>query len=182
MLKTVLVFVDMQMTLTCTLHIHYCDPFHISAWFQSVLESVQRCHSAHVLWQLSLFFVLVGFPGYSSSASETDSASLADVHVSSTSFDRDRRPGHLRTRTDGSLYSQMRLSLMLAVQSKRSSWSWTGTLFCCVLRRCNSHPLITATLNTQKKIQQYQSLWSDISISNRSTRPLCSLYSYYGWA
>src|SRR6218665_1109283 len=110
----------------------------------------------------SLF--LVGFPGYSSSASETDSASLADVPVSSTSFDRDRRPAHLLTRTGGSLYSQMRLSLMLAVKGKRSSWSWTGTLFCCVLRRCNSHPLTTATLSPQTKIQQYQSLWSEISI------------------
>jgi len=100
----------------------------------------------------SLF--LVGFPGYSSSASETDSTSLADLPVSSTSFDRDRRPRHLRTRTGGSLYSQMRLSLMLAVKSKRSSWSWNSTLFCCVLRQCNSYPLTTATLSTQKKIQQ----------------------------
>src|SRR6218665_494663 len=124
----------------------------------------------------SLF--LVGSPGYSSSASETDSASLADVPVSSTSFDRDRRPGHLHTRTGCSLYPQMRLSLMLAVKPKRSSWYWTGTLFCCVLWRYNSHPLTTATLSTQNKIQQYQSLWSDISISNRSTRPLCLLYSY----
>jgi len=85
---------------------------------------------------------------------------------------------------DGSLYSQVRLSLMLAVKSKRSSWSWTGTLSCCVLSRCNSHPLTTATLSTQKKIQQYHlqllwsSLWSDISISNRSTPPICSLYSF----
>src|SRR6218665_2681479 len=114
----------------------------------------------------------VGFPGYSSSASETDSAFLADVPVSSTSFDHDRRLAHLRTGTGCSLYSEMRLSLMLAVKSKRSSWSWTGTLFCCVLRHYNSHPLTTATLSTQKKIQQYQSLWSDISIHMYQTGQL----------
>jgi len=54
---------------SCTLRIHNYDTFHISAWFQSVLESAQRCHSAHVGPTLAAITLLrFGFPGYSSSA------------------------------------------------------------------------------------------------------------------
>src|SRR6218665_1342692 len=93
-------------------------------------------------------------PGSSSSESATNSAPLADL--SSTSLDRDGdHAGYPRTRTGprgSNLYSEMRISLMFAVKSKRS---WTSTLFSCALWQYNSHPLITATLSTRKKIRQY---------------------------
>src|SRR6218665_2293585 len=101
-------------------------PYHFVRTILSVpLCPVPFCPVTTLATAITLLFCS-RVPGSPSSESATNSAPLADV--SSTSLDRDG-DHDIREQVWDSLYSEMRISPMFAVKSKRS---WTSTLFSCV--------------------------------------------------